>query len=189
MPAPRQMFDNTLDVLKGWLPSNMGSVDKAAKISSNVQFTLKAGRVVHLNNSGEFEPGCRGTEMAIFLFQNADDYDVQNFGGTGTDTLWVPVHPTGTITGLVAIGGYELATTEFDKARTYNYNDLLRAPGGNAPANEATSGVLTNQGVVLYNTTNATAVCGVVSKPPETNAHGKMVLSFWPIYLPGVGGN
>lgn len=176
MATPRQMFDHTLDAVKGWLPGNMSSLDCSGKLSPNVTINpVYAGRVVHKNDNGEFEMGVTGTQMAIFLLQNSDDPDVQNNGGQH----WNAIAPTGVLSGLVATGGYELASTEFDDSRTYRVNDPLRAVASNT--NATTGGRLTNESVVLFQT----AIVGIVSKPPAKNSHGKKVLTFWPVFCPG----
>ncbi len=176
MATPRQLFDHTLDAVKGWLPGNMASLDCSGKLAAAVTVDpVYAGRVAHKNNDGEFELGVTGTKMAIFLLQNSDDPDVQNSGGDG----WTAIAPTGVMSGLVATGGYELASTEFDTSLTYVVNDPLRAIASNS--NATTGGRLTNAGVTLF----TTAICGVVSKVPAANSHGKSVLTFWPVYVPG----
>jgi hypothetical protein len=179
----RRMTSHTLDGLHGW--PRMHAVQYRASfnpahlaaISGGVVFE---GRVVSVNNNGQFELGISGTRMPMFLLQDSDNPDVVNYGG---DTMsepfaWASVLPPqgGRLSALVAIGAYELATTEFDKTRTYNINDLLTAAPG---TNIAVSGVLTND------VPNAsTPVCGVVSRPPYRNSHGQEVLAFWPVYLP-----
>lgn len=176
MATPRQMVDHSLDAVKGWIPGNMGSVDKHAPLSANVTIDpVYQGRVVHLNSSGEFEMGCTGNQMAIFLLQSSDDSDVQNEGGDS----WEAVTSTGTMSGLVAIGGYELASTEFDTDQTYAYNEPLRAVASNS--NATTGGRLTNAGIVL----GTNAVCGIVSKPAALNSHKKSVLTFWSVFCWG----
>lgn len=186
MARPRQMFDHTLDAVKGWIPGNMGSVDFTAKLSANVTIDpVYQGRVVHLNSDGEFEMGCTGDQMAIFLLQNSDDTDVANEGATDDQ----PISPSGNMTGLVAIGGFELASTEFDADQTYAPNDSLRAVASNS--NATTGGRLTNQSVVKVASAtpqSATAVCGRVSKGVTVNAFKKSVLNFWPVHIPGAAG-
>lgn len=182
MVAPRQMTAHTLEALKGWpsphavdFPAKFSATQLAA-ISGNVAFE---GRVVHLNDSGEFEFGISGKQMALFLLQNSDDSDVENDGGDPATVAgaWVPIAPTGVMSGLVAAGAFELASTEFDSAQTYAPNDTLTAATGTTLA---TAGVLTNQSAVPY--TNP--VCGVVSRGKRLNSHGKYELCFWPVYLP-----
>lgn len=189
MATPRQMFDHTLDAIKGWF--HMAALDYTAKLSSDVTVTtVYAGRCVHLNATGEFELGCTGSQMPIFILQNSDDNDVSNTGGT----TWYPIGPTGVITGLVAKGSYELETTEFDTARTYAPNDFLRCKSSSNSSTDG--GLLTNNGVVtlenssaLSSSTNPTAVVGVVSRGVRKRQSDRNnVLAFWPTYKPGKSG-
>ena len=186
MVAPRRMTAHTLEAPKGW-PSPH-AVDFYAPIASSVTAAISggvvfAGRVVHLNSTDEFEMGVTDRSMAVFLFQNSDDPDVENDGGTlSTDYgAWSAVSPSGKIGGLVAKGAYELASTEFDSTRTYVPNDCLTAATGTTLA---TAGVLTNASATPY--TNP--VCGVVSRgrtpTSAANSHGVAELYFWPVYLP-----
>lgn len=180
MATPRQMFDHTLDAVKGWIPGNMASLDCAAKLSANVTIDpVYAGRVVHKNDDGEFEMGVTGTQMGIFLTQNSDDKDVE--GDSGDDMQ--AIAPTGVMSGLVATGGYEVATTEFDDDQTYHINDALRAIASNS--NATTGGRLTNASFTL----GTTAAVGVVSKLPAANSHKKRVLTLWTAFIPGTTGN
>ncbi len=180
MATPRQMFDHSLDAVKGWIPGNMASLDKSAKLSANVTVDpVYAGRVAHLNDDGEFELGVTGSQMAIFLGQNSDDSDVSNLGGNN----WQAVSSTGVMSGIVATSGTELASSEFDSAMTYHVNDLLRAVASNS--NATTGGRLTNASVTL----NTTACVGVVSKVPALNHHRVSIITFWPVYVPGTTGN
>jgi hypothetical protein len=176
-----QMHDHTLDAVKGWF--HMHALDFTAKVSDNETQTVYAGRVAHINDDGEYELGVTGSQMPIFLFQNASDPDVSNAGGT----LWYPSSPEGNITGLVGTGSYELETTEFDSGQTYHQNDLLKAVNTNSTA----KGKLTNSGVsTLENAgSNPTAVVGVVSRPPRKRQSDRgQVLAFWSIYKPGKTG-
>jgi hypothetical protein len=90
------------------------------------------------------------------------------------------------MSGLVATGGYELQTTEFNTALTYVPNDALTC---------SAAGVLTNAAITPY-TTPIVGVCSwhnnedqqqspKATGPVGTNAHGVTTLSFWPVYLPG----
>ena len=169
----------------------MAALDYTAKLSSDVTVTtVYAGRCVHLNATGEFELGCTGSQMPIFILQNSDDNDVSNTGGT----TWYPIGPTGVITGLVAKGSYELETTEFDTARTYAPNDFLRCKSSSNSS--ADGGLLTNNSVVtlenssaLSGSTNPTAVVGVVSRGVRKRQSDRNnVLAFWPTYKPGKTG-
>lgn len=179
--SARQMFDHTLDALKGWLPGNMGSLDKSAKLSAEVTVDpVYAGRVAHLNDAGEFELGVTGTMMPIFLTQNSDDPDVRN-PSTGLDDFQ-EISSRGNMSGLVATGGYEVESTEYDSAQTYHVNDVLRAVASNS--NATTGGRLTNASFTL----GTTAGVGVVSKTPAKNSHRKYVIRLWPAYIPGAAG-
>jgi hypothetical protein len=195
------MFDHTLTPLKGW--PRMTALDFDAYLSPNVNIggtnaSPLSGQVIH-NTAQGFEMGANLTQMAVFLWPNAYDFDVQNpgvpagvpLGGTpGNPPAWVPIRPTGKLVGLVAIGAYELESTEFDTAQTYVINQPLRAVTSNTDAN---AGKLTNQSasagqgfgspglIVPYTDT----VVGVVSRGAYTNSFGKQVLAFWPVYLPG----
>ena len=183
-----QMFDHTLDAVKGWF--HMAALDFTAKLSASEVDSAYAyaGRVVHLDSSGEFRLGCTGNQMPIFLLQNNTDSDVTNAGGG----VWYPIAPVGNLTGLVAKGAYELETTEFVDT-TYYPNDYLRCTG----ASGATNGKLTNGSVVTLEDstslgagTNPTAVVGVVSRAKRKRQSDRnYVLSFWPIYKPGKTGH
>ncbi len=192
MAAPSQMFEHELNPLKSW-PSPH-ALDFAGKLDDAVTIDpLPAGRCVHVTDyeavtygpgtSGPiplFSTGVNGHQMGIFIFQGSGDFDVSNPGGTD----WYPVAPKGILNGLVATGAYELETTEYDTAQTYNPNDLLRARADDTnDADEVGGGCLTNQTITLH--TNA--VVGVVSRGEYTNSHGKSVLAFWPVYCPGTG--
>lgn len=175
-----QMFDHTLDAVKGWF--HMAALDFTAKLSASETGSayVFAGRVVHLDSSGEFRLGCTGSQMAIFLLQNNTDSDVNNAGGG----VWYPIAPAGNLTGLVAKGAYELETTEFDNTQTYYPNDYLRCDTASAEV----AGKLTNSGVrTLENAgSNPTAIVGVVSRPARKRQSDRnYVLSFWPVYKPG----
>lgn len=188
MPAPSLMFEHGLNPSKGWF--HLAALDHAAKVSANVSIVIYSGRVMHLNSVGEFETGVSGTRMAIFAFPSSNDYDVSNPGMTpGGLFMHQAVSPTGVMSGLVATGGYELESTEFDRtpATPYAPNQLLTAAVANA--NQTTGGVLSNDragaggssGLVRQYTD---AACGVVSRGRFNNEHGVPVVAFWPIYLP-----
>jgi hypothetical protein len=186
-----QMFERALDAVKGWF--HLSALDKSAKLSSTLlgMTTVPAGRVAVLNDAGEFVLNRTtitntGTAMPIFLWNGSDHSDVYNDGTSSvTDVVhWYGISPTGVMSGLVATGGYELQTTEFDSTQAYVANDLLTA---------STAGVLTNASAVQY--TNW--ICGVASwhvnadnqtaaatSPVGTNAHGVSTLTFWTYFLP-----
>lgn len=188
--APSLMFEHALSHPKGWFEPS--ALDFVAKLSSNVSLLAYGGRVVHVNSAGEFEMGIAGTAMAIFLLQADTDFDVSNPGVTGAGNfMHQAIAPAGNMSGLVATGGYELESTEFDTSPAVAYapNQLLTALANNSV--QATGGVLSND----RNGANGSAgavrqyvdpVCGVVSRGQFKNEHSVDVLAFWPVYLPAV---
>ena len=191
MPAPEQMFTHGLDVKKGWF--DMASLDYSAKLSPDVDFVVKRGRVVHVDSNGNFVPGVHQTNVAIFLLNGSEDADVSNpgwgqgqgVGGanatqTAANFMHIAVAPTGKMSGLVATGGYEISSTEFVETETaYEPGQLLTATTTSAP--DAGDGRLTNEGVTQFET----PVVGVVSSGVATNHNGIAALSFWCVWLPG----
>lgn len=182
--STRQMTDHTLEAPKGW-PST-SAVDFTAKLSSNVTIDpVFAGRVVHINASGDYEMGLPAVigaaHMPIFLFQNSDDPDVNNPTATPAAGSWVPVTPTGQMMGLVAAGAYELESTEFEPvatAGTYAPGDALSAIADNG--NAVTGGRITRASITAY----GNPLCGVVSRGVFVNSHKQNSLAFWPVWLP-----
>ena len=184
-----QMFEQGLDAVKGWF--HLAALDKSAKLNSTLltgSTAVPAGRVAHLNASGEFVLGCENLEMPIFLWNGKDHPDVYNSGvsPTTSTTHWTAISPTGVMSGLVATGGYELQTTEFE-TDTYAINDALTADN----AVSTTDGKLAKR-------TSGTQVCGICSvhvggeqgvsqgtaNPVGTNAHGVSTITFWPVFVP-----
>ena len=221
-----QMYDHTLEALKGWF--HMSALDIDGTLSSNVNINstndpVQPGMVVHVSavsapgagtnfNNGVpipvFEMGASVTQMPIFLRNGTSGYDTTNPGvpagtplggsggvagspGSGVVPAWVSVRPTGKLSGLVATGGFELETTEFDTAQTYAVNDPLRAVTSNTNAN---AGKLTNKGNTGAGNPGFTAsaftvytdtVVGIVSRGKYVNKRGKQALAFWSFFLPG----
>jgi len=184
MTAPSMMFERRLTPAKGW--ADMTSLDFSAKLAAAVTFSITPGRVVHVNEDGEFETGIGATDMAIFLWNGKASLDVSNPGMTPAGNfMQQPIFPAGDMSGLVATGGYELETTEFDSEQEYTPGDLLTAAVANT--NATTGGRLTNVGTGAGNVVEQylDPACGVVSRGVVPNEHGIDVLCFWPIYLPG----
>ena len=186
--SPSLMFEHALSHPKGWFEP--AALDFVSTLAAAVTIEAYGGRVVHLNANGEFEMGISGAAMPIFLLQADTDYDVSNPGTTGSGTfMHQAIAPTGAMSGLVATGGYELESTEFDTTpdSAYAPNQLLTALASNTV--QATGGVLSNDrdgaggssGVVQQ---YVHAACGVVSRGQLQNEHGVDVLAFWPVYLP-----
>lgn len=188
MSTISQPYTHQANVIKG--PPQIKRLDFQAKISSNVGFDLPSGRMVHLNASGELEPGVKRYQMGMLLMRGVNSVDVSTASGANYE--FYPVNPDGTTVCMVCSGGFEVFTTEFDTAQTYAYNDPLRAPVGNTSGDSATAGVLTNQSVIYPSQTMAsagtkyTAICGIVSKVPYTQPMTRnQVIGFWTVYLPG----
>lgn len=184
--APSQMYAHSLDRLKGWF--NEAPLDFQATLAATVTFSLPAGRVVHLNAGGEFITGLDETGIGIFLLRGVNNYDVSN-PPTDVNGVWSqqPIIPAGILAGLVATGGYELSSTEFDATRTYTPGDLLTAVA--ADTNAATGGVLTNAGSGTSGEVRqyVDPVCGVVSRGAHAISMESQIqaLDFWTAWLPG----
>lgn len=186
--APSLMFEHALSHPKGWFQP--AALDHVAKLSPNVTIQAFGGRVVHLNAQGEFEMGIANRQMPIFLLQADTDFDVSNPGTTPAGNfMQQAIAPAKNMSGLVATGGYELESTEFEKVpnTAYAINHLLTAKADNTT--QSSGGVLSNDragaggssGLVRQYVDPA---CGVVSRGTFKNEHNVDVLAFWPIYLP-----
>ena len=190
-------YDRQLHPLKGW---TQHFLDKVAPLDPALVGSLTswpAGRVGIIR--GGYVVLATPTNvvqapqpMPLYLVQGGFDLDVGQTGvGVGGTLHWVNAVPAGYIQGLVATGGYELQTTEFDPNGTYACNTPLTVK---LDAN--------NIGGLLVNTTNgaygAQWVCGVCSlhcqqhwdntavptSPVGTNATKKSTLTFWSYFLP-----
>ncbi len=182
MAAPKLMYEHGFDAKKGWF--DMSALDFSAKLSANVTFTPPGGRVVHLNSDGEFEMGCHNTAPAIFLIQNGDDFDVDNPGTTPSGLfMHKAIAPAQNMSGLVALGAYELDDTEFDDSLDYAPGDLLTAAANNTVL--ATGGLLTNEVSNAAVEQYVDPVCGIVSTGKHQNHNRVWTLSFWTCWLPG----
>jgi hypothetical protein len=161
------MFDHELNPRKGW-PSPY-AVDYAAEYADGETDYAYAGRVVSLDANGKFEMGLSAdSAMAIFLFQNYTDFDVRSDVGNISGEKG---------SGLVAIGAYELQSTEF-VADTYVPNDLLTVDDG--------SGTAADVGKLKKGTLGADPIVGVVSSGQSDSEHDATIklLAFWPVYQP-----
>lgn len=172
MAAPRQMTSKTLNALKGW--PQPAAVDYHTEFDDTVFDILSEvlpGSVVHLNASGKYELGV-GTlaVMPLFLFSGSHDPDVRNEGGDAATEkgVWIPISPTGQAMTLVAIGAYELVSTQF-VAGDYDPNDPLTSPVAGADAGKLEVGTLYEDMIV-----------GFVSRGVIDNGYGFDALAFWP---------
>lgn len=164
--TPKQMFDHTLNVVKGW--SLATAVDRVAGLDASEVAEVLEGSLVHVDaTSKKFKRGCASRAMPMFLLQNSNDFDANSdkYGSA-----------SGNLSAVVAIGGYEIETTEYDLAGTYLINTLLK------PAAGGDLGKVTNTATAQ----SANDVVGVVSGIVAKNAYGKNVLKFYPCFLPQV---
>jgi hypothetical protein len=165
--TPGQMFDFELNQKKGW-PSPY-AVDYSAAYASGVS-GVKAGSVVSLDSEGAFVQGLsEDGAMPVFCLQNQADFDVSSdvgniSGGVGS--------------GLVAVGAYELQTTEF-VAAVYAPNDRLTVEN---------SDVSDDYGKLKAGVEYTDPIVGVVSAGQSDSEHNASIklLSFWPVWLPPV---
>jgi len=165
--TPAQMYDHSLDVIKG--PSLMHRLDFHAAPATGTD--LNAGSVCSLNSSGELVAGVAvgsaiNRPMPMFAIQATDDFDANSDVG----------NISGGVQGaVVATGGFEVETTEYVTSYAYKVNDLITAATGGdvGSVRAATVGPYTTEVMV-----------GCVSTGLSTNADGKSVLRFWTIYLP-----
>ena len=80
MANPSQMFDNTLDAVKGWF--HEAALDHSGVLNASVTIDpVPQGRVVHLDAAGTYSMGVTAAFMPIFLLNSSDDPDVANAGG------------------------------------------------------------------------------------------------------------
>jgi hypothetical protein len=194
--AIRHIFTHTLDGVKNWpLP---GCLDYDANLSAAIDPSVLVceGRVVHVDPSnGTFVMGAKLNQVPLFLTRSSTDYDVQAGGGDPTDPYnWTSVRPTGKMAGLVATGGFELASTEYDSGDTsWAINDYIHAPTEDqiTGSDKSVAGMMYKKKrwpggnastVITYGTDN---ICGQVSRIPEVNQYQRPVLTFWTVYFPG----
>ena len=184
MAVPTQMFTNTLDAIKGWF--HEAALDHSAGFTpgqvdnASVAITYKQGMCVSLASTGLYQLGIDGTNVAIFLLNGEEDPDVANasFAGSGE---WVSIGPSGTLSGLVATGGYELETTEYvDGAYT------IGAPLKSTMTSVANPGLLQRGTVFLENCVGSVSKAQVLANANGhvKNSHGQSVLRFWPVWSP-----
>lgn len=164
--TPAQMFDHSLNVIKG--PSLMHRLDFRAAPAAGE--SIAAGSVCSINAAGALIAGCPGgaimnRPMPMFAIQNIDDFDANSDVGNISG---------GVMSAIVATGGFEIETTEYDESGTYNPNDLLTA-------SSETAGDVKRLSESPY---GGQMVCGCVSEGVSTNADGKSVVRFWTMFLP-----
>jgi hypothetical protein len=211
MPAPISMTSQTLNALKGWganlhAVDYVAQFDPANFGTGTGQVSrVPAGAVVHVDaTSQQYQLGVGNLKvMPMFTFQASDDPDVSNqypqntqvsFTNGASATVspvtganvaaaggWVPIAPSGNAMALVAVGAFELVSTNFYLASGDNFaiNNHLTSP----VVGSANAGCLT-KGTAWINT-----IVGVVSRTTNSNGtvdngYGTQAVAFWPVYLP-----
>jgi hypothetical protein len=175
--TPAQMFDHELNPCKGW-PSPY-AVDKVKPIAAG-EPVIRSGRVVHIDPTADaFKLGCPYTggdtfaPMPIFAFPNSADFDVSSDVGNISG---------GNLVGLVAVGAYELESTEFLGVGFTPGMPLVVDDGSVTPAN---MGALKVGSLAALSGIAEDLVVGIVSDAgPLTNEWQKQYVRFWPWYLP-----
>jgi len=163
--VPNQMFDHNIDVVKG--PSLMHRLDTHAAPKAGE--AINEGSLMSLDTNGLFVAGCPSggatavQPMPVFALQGNNDFDANSDIGNISG---------GVMSGVVATGGFEIATTEFD-AGSYAFNQML--------TNGATAGLVGAATGIAY---DAEPIVGIVSRDAAVNADGKSMLSFWTMFLP-----
>ena len=186
--TPAQMFTNELNGVKGFFPGQAWVVDKALPLASGeTAANALAGRVVHINSSGEFElgggaPTVATAPMTFLLFNSNDDFDVvgdlgnlvgaqptTGSGGTGTGEY------ASVLTGVCTAQAAEVESTEFDTGDTFTPGACL--------VGADTTGIINTEATVTASA--PLTIIGTVSSEGEfTNDHGVGVVRFYTMFHP-----
>jgi len=159
--SPPNNFDHLLVVISG----SDGMHDLQFTASPDAAADFRRGSLVSVSAAGTIVAGLDVPHaMPLWAINDSKDFDVASDIGNISG---------GVAATFPATGGYELVTTEFDKAATYVPNAPLIA---GTVAGEVTVGT-----IPLAPLEN---VIGVVSKGVRTEVYNQTVLQFWPVYLP-----
>lgn len=185
----KQQYENYVDVKAGDLELSNQLVKTAmlSEAESDSAEKIVRGSVVSLNEEGKFKLGCPVGSgniypMPMFARKNAYDPDVMTgaVGESTGETLATSV-VGGRMAAYVATGGFELESSEFDKAATYKVNMALTADA-------AGKVVPAGSGTVYGNQT----VLGIVSQVPfrskasfNVYGTGNNRICFWTTFFPG----
>lgn len=183
-----QMFEKSLNVVAGYF--GRGMLQKVLPVASGSKSYAVAGRCGYVNANGEWVHGAPSahTGPAYFVFRGVNQPDVMNDGQAADGTYWwVSGNNTGWITCIPCTGGFELQTTEFDSAGTYNNGTALTVNSSGQLAPAATI----NSGTVIV------GFCAPFTQYPEnmrpssisfgpraTNAYRVTVLNFYTWFIP-----
>lgn len=158
--TPAQNYDNVLNVVSG--SDGMHDLQYYAAPASGETFTK--GRMCYLDSSGNLVAGCTAAAMPMWAITGVDDFDANSDVGNISG---------GVVSCFVATGGYEIFTTEFRSADTYNPNQLLTTDETTAGYVKASAATY-NDGVIV----------GCVSKGVQTDVYDQSVLYFWTMFIP-----
>lgn len=200
MAPVTQEHDHFMQPIKGYL-AQFPCLDRSAPLDETALETYKAwpaGRVGYITSSGTIalaDGSTLTTQMPLYLWQSGTSWEVLSRGvGVDGKVLWQNSMPAGVVNGLVATGGYEIQTTEFDADQSYLPNTFLTA----TTDDDGVPGLL----VPITGQVSANWVCGVASlhcqerwdlqtTPTSAKgvaANGKAVLTFWSYFLPKTTG-
>lgn len=136
---------------------------------ADVNQEIHEGSLISLNAEGKFVLGCEAGSganrpMPMFSCKDINNAGVVQFGGNVF---------AGNYHGLVATGGFEIETSEFDKDVEYKYNDMLM-PGEAGKVTVATGAAY-----------GAFPVVGIVSRPAGLNRTCECnTIRFWSTFIP-----
>lgn len=188
-----RMYTNFCEPVRG---GDSGQLVKIRPVATADLETLISGRVGSLNSSGQIQLGlASGKAMPLFVFKGVDQPSVYSSGTADSSTYWVGGNSSATRStalALVASGGWEIQTTEFDTTATYAPNDFLTVMSAGAD-----KGKVTRTTAAPYGTTAIVGVCSVhenaqnnqdaftTGQPPRgLSANNKETLTFWSVFLP-----
>ena len=181
----KQQYENYIDVKSGDLDVSNQLMFTAdlSEAESDSATKIVRGSVISLNSNGKFKLGVGNISgnsypMPMFAKKNAFDPDVATGAvGEKTGEILATSLVGGKMTAYVAVGGFELESSEFDVSNSYVPNMALKAKA---------DGKVTPLG----GSETGTTVVGIVSVPPfrskaSFNVYGKgnNRICFWPVFL------
>ena len=181
-----QMTDHILDPVRG--PQVGHRLEYYAPKAANK--TWYRGACISATNNGQLQPGCPAGSafnrpMPMFALQSTFDLDVWDDSETPEETGMGA--PSGVPSALVASGGFELATTEFeyissDTAVVYNVNDQLTADATTGKLKKKTAATEPTVGIVSIQR-NGNVKKNSIDIPIQ-NRWNHPMLTFWTFFIP-----
>ena len=183
-----QMTDHILDPVRG--PQVGHRLEYYAPAAVGQEWTR--GSVISANDLGQLRKGCpQGSgynrPMPMVALQGTDDLDVwydnanPTVNGTGA--------PAGVPSALVCTGGFELASSEFEKTSDgttpviYNVNDQLTCDA-NGKLIKKTADTEPTVGIVSIARSALTKVNAIGVRLKRYNTD---LLTFWTVFIPATG--